>query len=181
VINFSQFFEEVYVPTYLADANAHTVDTYRESVHLLNKVCGNLSIHEINLYSSKFIEKLKENGWTPATIAKHCDQLNAIFMKLGPKGIRNKNAKGLLAYTPYFQPPTIFEQLPPVELAPAFQFHSKSEIIQFYLREQERLENSVVVARTSGGTILTIVKLDEEISHDNTNNTTNAPSNGNAG
>jgi integrase len=54
------------------------------------------------------------------------------------------------------------EKLPEVRIAPAFQFHSKSEIIQFYLNETNRLEKSDIIVRTPGGTVLTILKLEEE-------------------
>jgi hypothetical protein len=108
----SEFFEEVYVPTYLADAAVRTVNTYRESVHKVTEVCGDVTIYEINLYGTDFVKKLKEDGLKPATIAKHCRHLNSIFLKLGPKGHRNRRAKALLDYAPYFQAPKVRKKRP---------------------------------------------------------------------
>jgi hypothetical protein len=62
------------------------------------------------------------------------------------------------------------QQLPLVHIAPAFQFNSQNEIVQFYLKETQRIENSEIAVRTPSGTILTIVKSEEDISNDNTNN-----------
>jgi hypothetical protein len=73
------------------------------------------------------------------------------------------------------------EKLPEVRFAPAFHFNSKNEIVQFYLNETKRLEHSAIAARTSSGTILTILNPEEEIPNDNNNNNNNnnATSNGN--
>jgi hypothetical protein len=63
------------------------------------------------------------------------------------------------------------EKLAEVCIAPAFHFNSKKEIIQFYFNEKVRLENSAIVVRTSGGTVLTV--LEPEISEDNTTGSEN--------
>jgi hypothetical protein len=177
VINFSQFFEEIYVPNYLSDADSRTVAAYRKSVRKLIKVCGDPTIHEINLYGREFTKKLSENGIKPETIAKHCRKLNEIFIALCPKN-KNKNTENLLSYIPHFQPPpkkpkSESEQLSniTVEIAPAFVFRSKNEVIQFYLKERDRAKHSTTFAKTSSGTILTIVNSDyEEIPNNNINN-----------
>jgi hypothetical protein len=147
---------------------------------MLIEVCGDPMIHEINLYGSEFVKKLCVSGLKPVTIAGHCRRLNEIFTKLS--GTKNKK---LLPYTPYFQPPKVnltatpesesaLEQLT-VPTAPAFQFHSTNELIQFYLKETKRFENSTFATRTSSGTILTIVNPDEELLNNKNNN---IPSNG---
>jgi site-specific recombinase XerD len=100
--------------TYLSDADERTVKSYRESVKKVETVLGDPTIHDINLYGVEFVRKLRENGLKPATIAKHCGQLNSIFLKLGPPGFRNRNAKKLLDYIPYFQPPKV--KLKPVRV-----------------------------------------------------------------
>ncbi|MDR2756852.1 MAG: site-specific integrase [Planctomycetaceae bacterium] len=103
----SQFFEEVYVPTYLADADERTTQSYRESVRKVVMIFEDPTINEINLYGAKFVSELKKQGLAPATIAKHCGQLNSIFLKLGPTGYRNRDARRLLDYVPYFKPPKV--------------------------------------------------------------------------
>jgi integrase len=110
----SQFFEQVYVPTYLANDDERTIRSYRESVKKVETILDDPTIYEVNLYGIEFVQKLKENGLQPATIAKHCSQLNSIFLKLGPPGSRNRNAKKLLDYAPYFPLPKVREKSPRV-------------------------------------------------------------------
>jgi integrase len=108
----TQFFEQVYVPTYLADARAGTVKSYRLSVKKLDELCNEPSIYDVNLCGTEFIRKLKESGIKAITIAKHCRELNVIFSKLGPQSPRNRNTKALLKYCPYFCIPNYDEEDP---------------------------------------------------------------------
>jgi hypothetical protein len=73
------------------------------------------------------------------------------------------------------------EKLPEVRLAPAFQFNSMNEIVQFYLNETNRVEHSAIAARTSGGTVLTILEVDEEVTDDKKNKNEVSGSGNNAG
>jgi hypothetical protein len=207
-MKFSQFFEQVYVPTYMTEDAVSTIKCYRTSVKKLKEHCGNPTIHEVNLHGAEFVRKLQEEGLNNTTIAKHCRHLNSIFSKLGPQA--HRNSKKLLDYAPYFQPPKVeennttlkhycqpeirelvdkmtvpipgaetatptptpepaAESEPPlhVRIAPAFQFNSKNEIIQFYLKEIKRAEECTFAAKTSSGTILTLYEEKEEKTDDN--------------
>jgi integrase len=110
----SEFFEKEYVPTYLADDVDETIKCYRTSVKKLKEHCGDPTIYEVNLHGTEFVRKLRNEKLQNATIAKHCRQLNSIFLKLGPSGRRNRDAKGLLTYVPYFRPPKVREKSPRV-------------------------------------------------------------------
>ncbi|MDR2116029.1 MAG: tyrosine-type recombinase/integrase [Planctomycetaceae bacterium] len=112
----SQFFEQEYVPTYLTDDVVETIKCYRTSIKKLKELCDDPTIYEVNLYGTDFVRKLRNEGLQNVTIAKHCRHLNSIFLKLGPPGYRNRDAKGLLTYIPYFKlpkvklsPPRVFE------------------------------------------------------------------------
>jgi hypothetical protein len=108
----SQFFEDVYVCTYLDDAQPRTIDSYRESVKHAIIALNDPEIENLKDRGSEFKNHLRSKFLAPATIAKHCGQLNSIFRKMGPKGYRNHDAKGLLAESPYFSEPSVVLDVP---------------------------------------------------------------------
>jgi integrase len=107
----SHFFEREYVPTY--QTNSATIKSYRISINKLVKLFDDPTIYEVNLYGSEFVKRLSETNLKLSTINKHCRELNAVFMKLGPPCPKNRDAKGLLDYYPYFAPPEFELKDPP--------------------------------------------------------------------
>lgn len=100
-----QFYRSVYAPIFLHGKDKRTHSEYRRTLELVVDILDDPTIHEINLYSSKFIAELQKRGLASATIAKHCRHLNAIFKKLGPKSPKNYDALARLDYTPFFPLP----------------------------------------------------------------------------
>ncbi|MDR0611223.1 MAG: site-specific integrase [Planctomycetaceae bacterium] len=134
--------EFVYVPTYLTKASEETLRSYRISINKLVKLFDDPTIFEVNLYGTEFVKKLEEKGLEPATIHKHCRELNAIFTKLGPAGPKNRDAKNLLNYYPYFSPPDFELKAPPEFSDEEFQslFNAFSNETEFpiYLPQEKR-------------------------------------------
>jgi integrase len=106
------FYREYFVPVCLSRVEISTKRVYQQVVDFWIAEVGNHEIREITpLECQKFVDAALEKV-SPETVAKYCRHINALFLRMGPPGWRNRQAFGFVQYPPYCAPPKLPTRLP---------------------------------------------------------------------
>jgi integrase len=106
------FYRNFFVPVCLSRTKIGTRRLYDQIIDLWVSEIGNSKISEISPAECQKFVDLSLEKVSPHSVAKYCRHLNAVFLRMGPPGWRNRRAFGFLDYPPYCQPPRLETRLP---------------------------------------------------------------------
>jgi len=108
----NDFYRNFFVPVCLSRVKIGTRRLYDQIIELWISDVGNLEIHEINpAHCQQFVDSSLEKV-SPASVAKYCRHINALFLRMGPPTWRNRRAFAFVQHPPYCQPPRLEKRLP---------------------------------------------------------------------
>jgi len=101
------FYHQHFVPVCLSRVQKSTRAIYDQVVNLWMSEVGNLDIQKITpIECERFVTASLENVGS-FTVAKYCRCMNAMFLRMGKPGWRNRKAFGFLESSPYCEPPKL--------------------------------------------------------------------------
>jgi len=106
------FYHEHFVPVCLSRVQKSTRQLYDQVANLWMSEIGNLEIQKITPVDCERFVTLSLEKVGKFTVAKYCRIMNAMFLRMGKPGYRNREAFGFINDPPYCRPPKLLSRLP---------------------------------------------------------------------
>lgn len=124
-LKLSEFFALAFVPLFLRPRNAAaaTLVEYQRSIDCWVAITGDPPLKAIDdWHAGRFVEglyklpgKLKGTAIAPATVRKHCTQVQTVLDRAGPRSKGNRLGQGLIEETPFIPKPRV-AKAPPLDV-----------------------------------------------------------------
>ena len=106
------FYRNYFAPVCLSRAQKSTRQIYDQVIQLWINEVGNSEIHKITPKECEDFVTVSLQKVGAFTVAKYCRCMNALFLRMGTPGWRNRQAFGFVTNSPYCLPPKLQKPLP---------------------------------------------------------------------